>query len=184
MPFFKGEIMDTMEMIAIFVAVVGGFKALEWVIEKITAQHDKSQRIDANTESIEEFKKHTTQEIENLNERVNKAHDYATMALQTLEKNITTALDEQKNDYMEHLKSDKEDYIEGIKRVEASIMEMQAVYQQTVAVMDIKIDNLEKAQNKHNNLIERMYACESKIGVLDNREKVSEHRIDDLEKKI
>ena len=40
---------------------------------------------------------------------------------------------------------------------------------------------LEEKVNRHNNLIERTYAIEQKLAVLDNRERVSEHRIDDLE---
>ena len=46
-----------------------------------------------------------------------------------------------------------------------------------------RIEQLEKKQDKHNSLIERMYAVEKAVEVLDNREKVSEHRIDDLEKR-
>lgn len=173
---------NVLEIVAIIISVVGALKGIEWIIEKINNTHDKSQKIDANTETIEAFKKKTEQDINDLNLKLNDAHKYAAQSLQKIENNITGALEDQKKDYMEHLRADKDEYIEGIKRVEASITEMQAVYQQTVAVIDIKIDNLEKAQNKHNNLIERMYAAESKIQVLDNREKVSEHRLNDLEK--
>lgn len=45
-----------------------------------------------------------------------------------------------------------------------------------------RIEQLEKKQDKHNSLIERMYAVEKSIDLLEQREKVSEHRIDDLEK--
>lgn len=51
-------------------------------------------------------------------------------------------------------------------------------------VQDVKIDNLTTAVNKHNGLIERMYHVEQSVAVLENRQKVSEHRIDDIEHKI
>lgn len=44
-----------------------------------------------------------------------------------------------------------------------------------------RIDQLEKKQDKHNTLIERMYAVEEKIDLLTERQKVSNHRIEDLE---
>ncbi len=44
-----------------------------------------------------------------------------------------------------------------------------------------RIGKLEEKVNKHNNLIERTFKIEEKIAVLDNRQKVSEHRLEDLE---
>ena len=44
-----------------------------------------------------------------------------------------------------------------------------------------RIEQLEKKQDKHNTLIERMYAAEESIKVIDERQKVANHRIDDLE---
>ena len=46
-----------------------------------------------------------------------------------------------------------------------------------------RIGELEDKVEKHNNLIERTYHIEQEIAVLKNRESVSEHRIDDIEKK-
>lgn len=46
-----------------------------------------------------------------------------------------------------------------------------------------RIEQLEKKQDKHNSLIERVYNIEATLKVMDNREKVSEHRIEDLERK-
>ncbi len=46
-----------------------------------------------------------------------------------------------------------------------------------------RIKQLESKVNKHNNLIERTYNIEQQIAVLDNREKVTEHRLSDLENK-
>lgn len=46
-----------------------------------------------------------------------------------------------------------------------------------------RIEQLEKKQDKHNTLIERMYKLEDKQAVLEERQKVANHRIDDLEHK-
>lgn len=44
-----------------------------------------------------------------------------------------------------------------------------------------RIEQLEKKQDKHNTLIERMYAVEEKVDLLVERQKTANHRIDDLE---
>ena len=44
-----------------------------------------------------------------------------------------------------------------------------------------RIGKLEEKVNKHNSLIERTFRIEQNIAILDNRQKVSEHRIEDLE---
>lgn len=44
-----------------------------------------------------------------------------------------------------------------------------------------RIEQLEKKVNKHNNLIDRMYAREEHDEVVDEKIKVINHRIDDLE---
>ncbi len=45
-----------------------------------------------------------------------------------------------------------------------------------------RISQLEKKVDKHNHLVERMYSVEDKINILDEKQKVANHRIDDLEK--
>jgi uncharacterized protein YcaQ len=45
-----------------------------------------------------------------------------------------------------------------------------------------RIEQLEKKVDKHNNLIERMFHAEEAITVMDEKIKVANHRIDDLEK--
>ena len=47
-----------------------------------------------------------------------------------------------------------------------------------------RIDQLEKKVEKHNNLIDRMYAVEEDQRVLEEKMKVANHRIDDLENGI
>ena len=45
-----------------------------------------------------------------------------------------------------------------------------------------RIQQLEKKVEKHNNLIERMYKCEEELKVQNEKIRVANHRIDDLEK--
>lgn len=45
-----------------------------------------------------------------------------------------------------------------------------------------RIDELEKKQDKHNTLIERMYKVEEDIAILQEQYKVEKHRIKDLER--
>lgn len=51
------------------------------------------------------------------------------------------------------------------------------------AVQTEQITQLKEQVHKHNNIIERTYKLEKDVAVLNNREKVSEHRIEDLENK-
>ena len=45
-----------------------------------------------------------------------------------------------------------------------------------------RIQKLEEKVQAHNNLIDRMYKIEQRVEVDENRLKVSEHRIEDLER--
>ena len=44
-----------------------------------------------------------------------------------------------------------------------------------------RIEQLEKKQDKHNNVIDRLYVVEEKVDILIERQKTANHRIDDLE---
>lgn len=44
-----------------------------------------------------------------------------------------------------------------------------------------RIEQLEKKQDKHNSLIERMYKLEDRVNVDEEKIKVANHRIKDLE---
>ena len=46
-----------------------------------------------------------------------------------------------------------------------------------------RLDQLEKKVDKHNSVIERTYELEKKADVIDEKMKVANHRLDDLEKK-
>lgn len=51
----------------------------------------------------------------------------------------------------------------------------------TAALMKYRLDVLEGKQDKHNQIIERVYHLEKGQRLLDERMKVANHRIDDLE---
>lgn len=46
-----------------------------------------------------------------------------------------------------------------------------------------RLEQLEKKVDKHNSVIERTYKLEERCEVMDEKLKVANHRIDDLEKK-
>lgn len=52
----------------------------------------------------------------------------------------------------------------------------------TTALMEYKIDQLTKKVELHNNAITRLYEVEKRIGIDEEKIKVANHRIDDLEK--
>lgn len=47
-----------------------------------------------------------------------------------------------------------------------------------------RIEQLEKKQDIHNGVIERVYCLEKSVELLDERVKVANHRVEDLEKKV
>ncbi len=53
----------------------------------------------------------------------------------------------------------------------------------TSKLTEYRLKELEKKVEKHNNLIERTYRIEDKITLLEEKIKVANHRIDDLEGK-
>lgn len=44
-----------------------------------------------------------------------------------------------------------------------------------------RLEQLEKKVDKHNNVVERMYALEERVAINEEKIKVENHRIDDLE---
>lgn len=52
----------------------------------------------------------------------------------------------------------------------------------TTALMEYKIDQLTKKVDLHNNAITRLYEVERRLGIDEEKIKVANHRIGDLEK--
>ena len=44
-----------------------------------------------------------------------------------------------------------------------------------------RLEQLEKKVDKHNNVVERMYSLEERVSIAEEKIKVENHRIDDLE---
>lgn len=54
--------------------------------------------------------------------------------------------------------------------------------QETIILIDYKLSELTKRVDKHNSVIERTYNLEEKYAIQDEKLKVANHRIEDLEK--
>ena len=52
----------------------------------------------------------------------------------------------------------------------------------TIALIEYKLDQLTKKVELHNNAVERLYKVEKKIDVYDEKFRVANHRLDDLER--
>ena len=54
----------------------------------------------------------------------------------------------------------------------------------STALVIYRLEQLEAKVSKHNNLVERTYALEESVALLDERQKVANHRITDLENDV
>lgn len=52
----------------------------------------------------------------------------------------------------------------------------------SAALLEFRIKALERKVEDHNNLVERMYAAEDRLNITDEKIKVANHRLDDLER--
>ena len=53
---------------------------------------------------------------------------------------------------------------------------------ETIGLISYRLEQLEKKQDLHNNAVRRLYEVERRLGVDEERIKVANHRIDDLER--
>ena len=60
----------------------------------------------------------------------------------------------------------------------------QKANQDNIVLIAYRLEQLEKKVDKHNNMIERTYDLERRSDVLEEKQRVANHRIDDLEKHI
>lgn len=65
----------------------------------------------------------------------------------------------------------------------AAIIVSAIQHRKSEALMEYKLDEVIKRQDKHNQLIERTYELEKDVEVIKNDIKVANHRIEDLEGK-
>lgn len=95
-----------------------------------------------------------------------------------------------KNELNNKLDEHRKEYLKGIDEVKDSLddtngklTDLKASYQTSIATIDLSLSNLSRNVEKHNSVVERTFLLEKDVAVLKNRESVSEHRLDDLEKK-
>lgn len=77
----------------------------------------------------------------------------------------------------------KELIMKNIDGLKDDITSINATVQQQIAIIDIKITDLTKQVEKHNNVIERTYKLEQDSAIHTEQIKVANHRIEDLERK-
>lgn len=102
------------------------------------------------------------------------AHKEATEKFQ---KSIEEKLEEHKIEYLGEIA----EINKAIRKNSDDISEMRTESALFQKEMTLKFENLAEKVQKHNNVVERMQKAELAIAVLENREKVSEHRLTDLE---
>lgn len=73
--------------------------------------------------------------------------------------------------------------ISGASAAIAAIVVAVIQHRKTVALLEYRLMELEKKVDKHNNVIERTYDLESRADVFDEKIKVANNRIKDLERK-
>lgn len=61
------------------------------------------------------------------------------------------------------------------------IQKSEKAHQDNIVLISYRLEELEKKVDKHNNLIERTYEMEKKVDVLEEKQKVANNRIADLE---
>lgn len=58
----------------------------------------------------------------------------------------------------------------------------QSQQEETKALVIYRLDQLEKKVDLHNNAVERLYKVEQRLGIDEEKIKLANHRIEDLEK--
>ena len=53
-------------------------------------------------------------------------------------------------------------------------------HNETISLIEYKLEQLEKKQDLHNNAVTRLYEVEKRLGIDEDKIKVANHRIEDL----
>lgn len=93
------------------------------------------------------------------------------------------SLDAIKKDYNEGLNSLRQELREVKSDLNSTLSDLKYRTEQSIGIIDLKISELEKKQDKHNSVIERTFHLEQNVAVIQEQIKVGNHRIEDLEKK-
>ncbi len=65
---------------------------------------------------------------------------------------------------------------------ELQLKEAEKKHDETIMLIEYKLEHIEKKVDLHNNAVERLYIVERKLEVDEEKIRVSNHRIDDLER--
>lgn len=69
-------------------------------------------------------------------------------------------------------------------QLSSSIQTIKSELQNSIIVLTAEVHNVEAKVVKHNNFIERVYELEKRADVSEEKQRVANHRIDDIEKKL
>lgn len=79
------------------------------------------------------------------------------------------------------LNQHREEYLSGIRDVQDEVLKVNSTVQQQIAIIELKIDTLSERVDKHNSVIERTFKLEQASAVHEEKIKVANNRIADLE---
>ena len=74
------------------------------------------------------------------------------------------------------------------KQFEAQVQqqreESEQKHNETISLVTYRLEQLEKKQDMHNNAVSRLYEVEKRLGIDEEKIKVSYHRIEDIEQSL
>lgn len=91
--------------------------------------------------------------------------------------------EKQTEEVLKMLTAHREEYLSEIRDVKDDVSRVNATVQNQVSIIEIKIEELSSRVEKHNNVIERTFKLEQECALHEEKIKVANHRIDDLEHK-
>ena len=98
----------------------------------------------------------------------------------SVKKDREKAKEELKAELIKYHEKNQQDILD----LKDDVTSMGANLQQKIAIIEVNINTLSDRVEKHNGVIDRVYRCEERIEVSDERQRVANHRIDDLEHKV
>lgn len=91
--------------------------------------------------------------------------------------------DKSTEDLKEVLEAHREEYLNKIRDVQDDISKVNATVQQQIAVIEVKMDTLSERVDKHNGIYDKTMQLQQDVALHEEKIKVANHRIDDLEHK-
>ena len=99
-------------------------------------------------------------------------------------KKETDAMKSLIENYRDELRGKMQNLVDQMQNVRDEIREVDNNMQKQIIVLDDKIENLSKQVEKHNSVIERTYKLEKDSEVQEEKIRVVNHRLEDLEAKV